>query len=214
MPLRALLSCSAAEHSSQYILLLLVTMHLILVFPVLVASVLSERISVLPDVSWQRSPSVSSDRDVSGVNRESNVRPSSIMISRDSSSGSRSPSPSSFGFDRDEDRSSSGSRLGGSSISGSRNSLSDAERFPITGGSRPNSVISSSGSADRFGSSGSSGSRFSGSSFTTPDPTKGLYVRIVASLVAFENAKGVTSTGSSCSTFGHCDPIVSVNLDT
>ncbi|GAU99604.1 hypothetical protein RvY_10577 [Ramazzottius varieornatus] len=192
-------------------------MHSIAVFPILLVSVLSERISVLPDVSWQRSPSASSDRESSGVIRENNIRPSSISRDNSFNSGSRSSSSSSFGFD--EDRTSGGSRLGGPGSSGSRNSLSDSDRFPITGNLRPGSSISSSGSADsRFGSSGSSGSRpvsaFGSSSFNTPDPTRGQYVRIVASLVAFENARGTTSTGSSCSTFGHCDPLVFANLDT
>ena len=186
----------------------------------------AERISNTPDVSWNRSPSSSSNVN-SGVVAENNVRPSSLgrggSVNGDSDSdrfpitggsgsnsrsGSRSSSPtgsaSGFGFDGDNSGNSNG-------------------QFPITGGSSGGRFDSNNGnsrgsSGSRFGSSSGVGSWGSGSgssfSATTPDPTKNYYVRVIASLIDLTNAKSLTSTGGSCATFGKCDPIVYADLDT
>ncbi|OQV18546.1 hypothetical protein BV898_07371 [Hypsibius exemplaris] len=180
------------------------TIRAIFVCSAVLAVCLAERISQTPDVTWNRSPSSSSSNSRNSFSSSGSSDNDRFPITG-GSSGSRSPSRGSqtetgFGFDGDN------------------------SRFPITGGS--GSRFGSSGSIgsssdSRFGSSSGSGSRGSGSGFgssfdrtTTQDPTKNYYVRIIASLIQLNNSKSATATGSSCATFGKCDPIVFADLDT
>jgi len=133
---------------------------------------------------WDSSSSGASDR--SGNNDDSRFP---ITGSRFSGSGSDVGT-------RFTDRNSNSDSLGSRGSSSSRDSDSLGSRGSLNSGSRGSGSFSGSGS-------GSSSSRGDNN-----------YVRIDAAIVKLSNNAGKVSSGSSCSTFGKCDPLVYANLDT